>query len=184
MMRKISVTAVSIIFLALLSACGYHFSGEGDGPQPGLRLIAIPVFENKTSEPDLGAMFAGALRQEFMRKGNMRVVPVEEAQAVFKGSVTNIYISPVAHNAAQNIVSNRVTLENRVYLTVSIRCEDKKTGKVLWQDPQFQYYKVYRLSEDPLHPDPLAGFENRREALEFLSREMSTRIHDRFLSNF
>ena len=78
--------------LLCLASCGYHFSGEGAGPKPGLTYIAIPVFENKTSEPNAGAIFAGALRQEFIRKGNMKVVPVEEAEAVFKGTITSIDI--------------------------------------------------------------------------------------------
>ncbi len=166
-----------------LSACGYHFSGEGDGPKPGLRLIAIPVFENKTSEPDLGAVFAGALRREFIQKGSLKVVPVEDAEAVFKASIKNINIVPVAHNPT-DVVGTRVTVENRIYVTLDIRCEDKSNGKILWRDPNFNYYKVYRLSSDPLFPDALAGYENRRSALEFLAQEMAVRVHDRFLSNF
>ncbi len=169
--------------LLCLASCGYHFSGEGEGPKPGLRYIAIPVFENKTSEPNAGAIFAGALRQEFIRKGNMKVVPVEEAEAVFKGTITSIAILPVAHNPV-NLVSNRVTVENRLYITLDIRCEEKKSHKVLWRDPAFRYFKVYQVNDNPLQPDPITGFENRQAALDFLAQEMSTRIHDRFLSNF
>ena len=103
----------SVLFC--LASCGYHFSGEGQGPKPGLKCIAIPVFENKTSEPDAGAIFAGALRQEFMRQGTMKVVPVEEAEAVFKGTIKNIAIQAVAHQPVANVVANRVTVENRLY---------------------------------------------------------------------
>jgi hypothetical protein len=74
---------ISFILFCLVS-CGYHFSGEGMGPKPGLTKIAIPVFENKTTEPDAGAIFAGALRQTFMQKGCMKVVPVEE-DVILKG---------------------------------------------------------------------------------------------------
>lgn len=55
---------------------------------------------------------------------------------------------------------------------------------MLWQDPSFTYFKVFRQVTDPNRPDALVAFENRREALEFLAREMAVRIHDRFLSNF
>jgi hypothetical protein len=176
------ILIISSISFCLVS-CGYHFSGEGQGPKPGLRCIAIPVFENKTTEPDAGAIFAGALRQEFIRKGNMKVVPIEDAEAVFKGTIKNISILAVAHQPV-NVVSNRVTLENRLYVTLDIRCEEKKSHKTLWADPLFTYFKVYEVSDDPLQPDPIAGFENRQAALGLLAREMSTRIHDRFLSNF
>jgi hypothetical protein len=184
MTRKIPVTACLIMISVLLSSCGYHFSGEGDGPKPGLKFISVPVFENKTSEPDAGALFAGALRREFMQKGHLKVVPTEEAEAVFKGTITNIYVTGVAHHPAPNVVSNRITVENRLYITLDIRCEEKTTHKVLWRDPAFKYFRVYRLSDDALNPDAMVGYENRRAALEYLASEMAIRIHDRFLSNF
>ena len=181
--RNIKLIPVISAVLICLASCGYHFSGEGEGPKPGLMYIAIPVFENKTSEPNAGAIFAGALRQEFIRKGDMKVVPVEEAEAVFKGTITNISILPSAHNAV-NLVSNRVTVENRLFMTLDIRCEDKKTHKILWRDPAFRYFKVYQLNDNTPQLDPITGYENRQAALDFMAGEMSTRIHDRFLSNF
>ncbi len=173
---------ISSILFCLVS-CGYHFSGEGQGPKPGLRYIAIPVFENKSSEPDAGAIFAGALRQEFIRKGTMKVVPVEEAEAVFKVTIKSIGIQAVSHNPV-SLVSQRTTVENRLLVTLDVRCEEKATHKLLWADPSFRYFKVYQVNDNPLQPDPISSFENRQAALSFLAAEMSTRIHDRFLSNF
>ena len=134
--RNLKLMLVISAMLICLASCGYHFSGEGAGPKPGLTRIAIPVFENKTSEPNLGAKLAEALRQEFIRKGNMKVVPVEEAEAVFKGTVTHIRVIPVGHHAV-SAVANQVTTENMLMLTVDIRCEDKQTHKILWRDPEF-----------------------------------------------
>ncbi len=181
--RNLKLLLIISAMSLCLASCGYHFSGEGQGPKPGLRYIAIPVFENRTSEPNAGAIFAGALRQEFMRKGTMKVVPVEEAEAVFKGTITSIAIQAVAHHSV-NVVSNRIAVENRLYITLDIRCEEKKTHKVLWRDPALRYFKVYQVNDNPLQPDPITGFENREAAVEFLAQEMSRRIHDRFLSNF
>jgi len=169
--------------LLCLASCGYHFSGEGVGPKPGLKYIAIPVFANKTTEPNAGAIFADALRNEFLQKGNMKVVPVEEAEAVFIATISGISIQPVAHHPVNQVV-NRITLVNRLMVTVDIRCEEKKTHRILWRDPFLRYYKIYQVTDDPLHPDPIEGFENREAALGVLAQEMSTRIHDRFLSNF
>lgn len=179
-LKRILITG-SILFC--LVSCGYHFSGEGLGPKPGMRYIAIPVFENKTSEPDAGAIFAGALRQEFIRRGCMKVVPVEEAEAVFKVTIKNIDIQPVAHHAV-SVVANRITLENRLFVTLDIRCEEKGSHKLLWSDRSFRYHKIYQVEDNPQSPNPITGFENRQAALDYLAREMSIRIHDRFLSNF
>ncbi|MEM5785740.1 MAG: LPS assembly lipoprotein LptE [Syntrophobacteraceae bacterium] len=183
-MRKILLAVAFFLCSVLLSACGYHFSGEGEGPKPGLRLIAVPVFENKTTEPNIGAILSGAVRREFMQKGPMKVVSVEEAEAVFKGTVTSVSVNAVAHHPTERIASDRVAVENRIYLTIDISCEEKGTGRVLWRDPRFVYYKTYRLNRDPLNPNPLGEFESRSVALDLVAREMAVRIHDRFLSNF
>jgi hypothetical protein len=164
---------VSVVLLLLVSGCGYHFSGEGPGPRPGLKSVAIPVFKNKTSEPDLGSLFAGALRREFLRKGDLRVVPVDEADAIFEGTITSVHTAAVAHIEALQ------TIQSKLYVTLDIRCKDAKDGKVLWQDSQFTYYQSFLQG-----PDPIVSFDNRRQAEDFLAKEMSVRIHDRFLSNF
>jgi outer membrane lipopolysaccharide assembly protein LptE/RlpB len=166
---------VLMVAATALWGCGYRFSGEGEGPKPGLRKLAIPVFENNTSEPDLGALFAGALRSEFMQKGDgdIRVVPTEEAEAIFHGRIKDIYTSAAAHHDA------RQTIESRLYVTLEVKCVDIRTGNTLWQDSDFRYYRVFLQNLDPM-----IAFENRREALNFLAREMAIRIHDRFLSNF
>jgi len=181
--RNLKVMLIISALSLCLASCGYHFSGEGPGPKPGLVNIAIPVFDNKTAEPDLGAIFAAALRQEFMQRGKMKVVPVEDAQAVFVGTVRTISAYAVARQAV-NVVSERLAVENRMFVTLDIRCEEAKTHKILWRDPAFTYSKVYQVNNNPNQPNPIIGFENREAALHYMAREMSERIHDRFLSNF
>lgn len=179
--------ALPLLLLALVllvPGCGYHFTGEGAGPRPGLKLIAIPVFENETSEPDLGALMSGSLRREFMRRGDMAVVPEEAAEAIFRGRITNISTTAVAKRDLRARFGTQLTLEARLFVTLEIRCVDAKTNTVLWADPNFTFHTVYRQINDPDNPDPIFSFDNRRQALDKLSQEMSVRIHDRFLSNF
>lgn len=181
--RRLKLSLITGVALFLLASCGYQFSGEGQGPEPGLTCISIPVFKNDTSEPNAGAIFAGALREQFMRKGDMKVVPEDEAQAVFEGTVKRIHSIAVAHSPVST-VSQRITIENRLYLVISIRCVDKRTHKVIWQDPNFTYYKVYQVDDDPLQPEAIIGFQNRQNAILYIARETARRVHDRFLSNF
>lgn len=183
-MKRSALLVGMLLLSALTASCGYHFSGEGTGPQPGLDTIAVPVFENTTSEPELGAIFAGELRRQFMEKGPMRVVPVESADAVIKGRITDMHTQAVAHRSFERRFETKLTVESRIYVTVDVRCEDAQKGKVLWRDPAFTYYKVYRQNPDPRNPDPIVNFDSRRLALETIAREMAVRIHDRLLSNF
>lgn len=163
-------------FLLICPGCGYHFSGEGLGPRPELRKIAIPVFENNTSEAGLEGRFTAALRDEFILRSQFQLVPVEEAEVIFHGRITNISTSRVAQRGVQQ------TIESRLFITVNIRCVEVKTGNVIWQDPQFTYYRTFSLPGSGA--DPALLYENRRRAEEFLAQEMAVRIHDRFLANF
>jgi len=174
--QKAIRVAFMIALMTIFQSCGYHFSGEGLGPKPELKRIAIPIFENNTSEPGLEGQFTAALRKEFILRSQLQVVPVEEAEAIFHGRITNIMTSRVAQRGVQQ------TIESRLYITVNIRCVEVKTGKVIWQDPQYTYYRTY--SEPESGADPMVLFENRRRAEQFLAEEMSIRIHDRFLANF
>lgn len=173
-MKKLRPLSSVLCLLLILAGCGYHFSGEGPGPQPGLHSIAIPVFENNTSEPGLEALFASALRREFILRSKLQVVPIEKAQAIMRGRIVNIWTSRVAQKQVQE------TVQTRLFLTVDIRCEDAQSGKVIWQYPGYTYYRTYSEGSE----DPVVLFENRRRAEEFLAQEMSIRIHDRFLANF
>ena len=181
--RNLKLMPVISAMLICLTSCGYHFSGDGAGPKPGLTRIAIPVFQNKTTEPNLGAKLAEALRQEFIKRGCMKVVPVEEAEAVFKGTVTHIHVNAVAHHAV-SALNNQVAVANILELTVDIRCEDAKTHKIFWNRPGFTGHQLYQINNNPLQPDPVTGFDNRQATLDFLAQDMSKRIHDSFLTNF
>jgi hypothetical protein len=162
-----------LAIILLTGACGYRFAGEGAGPRPGLQRIAIPVFENSTSESGLETMLAADLRHEFILRSRFQVVPVEQSEAVFRGHIIKLYTADIAHRQAEQ------TIETRIYITVDIRCEDTRTGAILWQDRSLNYFKEY------LHtPDPMVTYANRRRAETVIARDLAVRIHDRFLSNF
>ena len=173
MKRVAKLLPLLVAVITLTSACGYHFSGEGTGPRPGLERLAIPVFENDTAQPGLGNLFATALRQDFILQSRMRVVPLDQSQAVLRGRITRISTSKVAQRAVE------ATVETRLYLTVSVRCEDVETGTVIWQYPNYTYHTVYAESEDPA-----TITRSRNQALQFLVQQMSIRIHDLFLNSF
>ncbi len=139
---------IALVWVACLwlTGCGYHFAGEGSGPKPGMQKIAIPVFENKSSEAELETLFAGALRHEFMVRGTFQVVSTNEAEAVFRGRIIRLMTTELAHQ--RRIKPSRA----RLFITVDVRCVDTKTGAVLWQDNNLTQYSNFCRIPTPLWP--------------------------------
>jgi hypothetical protein len=169
-LRRIGLMGLACL---CLTGCGYRFTGEGSGPKPGMQRIAIPVFENRTSEAELETLFAGALRHQFLLRGAFQVVSSNEAEAVFRGRIIRIESIDLAHRTALE------TIESRLLITVDVRCIDAKTGAVLWQDNNLTQYSSYLQD-----PSAITAYENRRRAEAVIARKIAERIHDRFVSNF
>lgn len=166
----------SVLGLSLLLccfSCGYRFAGDGAGVDPRIRTVAIPVFENLTAEPGIEAVFTGALRQEFLMKSRLQVVPEPQADAVFIGQIRRLTTTDVAHRKAQETALTRLTV------TLDVRCVDRATGTILWQDRSLTFFEDYRQN-----PDAMMAFESRQEALRRAARETAARIFDRFMSRF
>lgn len=176
-LNKWSMVLFVLLFPCLVVSCGYQIerfdsvqAGEGTSVPTS---IAIPIFANATTEPNLEFFITNALREEFMKKGGIRVVSGDQADAVILGRLIKIYASDVTHDAVKH------TTETRVYVTMDIRCEDAQTGKIIWQDNQFTYYEEYVRTGDAF-----IDYDRRQAAMEYLSKQVAERIYDRFVHRF
>lgn len=153
--------------VTIFTRCGYHVAGV-ETPQD-IYSVAIPIFENLTTEPEVEFVFTEALRQEFLKRGVLKLVPVHDADVVFRGRIIKLSAIDVAHNRFNQ------TVESRLFATVDIRCEDRRTGKILWQDNQLTFSRSY--------PHGKMGFEDyraRRSVLEYIAGQIAERVYDRF----
>lgn len=67
--RVLAGLIVLIGTLSLATGCGYRFTPDGGELPDGARAVFVPVFENDTSEPGVGAWFTEAMRLELSRAG-------------------------------------------------------------------------------------------------------------------
>lgn len=94
--------------LSLGAACGYSFTAAG-GLTGGIPAATVLPFENRSTEPELGAVMAGALREELAARG---ALARDGSPARVTGEVSVGQPSP----AAPGGVSWRVALEVRARL--------------------------------------------------------------------
>lgn len=148
-------------FLALVfaGACGYRFSvGEGDLP-PGIDAVYVPIFENRSSEPEAGAYFAEALAETFARAGR---AGGPNTPARIEGEVVSLVSSPAAtQRDGKGVGVYRVRARIRLRLV---------------QDGVLICSREVHEGEDYLPSQTLLGLDaSRRQAV----RRLASRMMDR-----
>ncbi|MDZ7264382.1 MAG: LPS assembly lipoprotein LptE [candidate division KSB1 bacterium] len=138
--------------------CGYY-SFSGSSLPPHIRTLAIPVFENKTTEFGVPEDITDALINEFTRDNSLKIVDQRTADSIINGTILSIREQAGAYNVTEQVK------EIKVFVSVQAKFEDIKKSKVLWEE-QLTQWGTYRPD------DPTAGNTTRQEAI----REAITKI--------
>lgn len=110
---------------AVLSSCAYSLVGRGSALPPGVRSVSIPMFENKTGQPDLDTYVTTAVRDEFVKDGRLKVDDSQAADSILSGQITGYGIQPVAFN------SSNIATEYAIGLAMTVVHKESVTGKTL-----------------------------------------------------
>jgi hypothetical protein len=77
-------------------ACGYHVAGRASSLPPGLKVIAVEAFANKTTQYRIEQRLTEAVVHEFLARTKYRIVSTENsADAVLHGEVVSLELTPV-----------------------------------------------------------------------------------------
>lgn len=172
----------------LLSSCGYRVGGTATRLPPGIKVIAVPAFENKTNRYRIEQRMTEAVVREFIARTKYRIVSTEDsADAVLHGEITSLEATPAVFNtptssAATNATLNTTTGQATAMLVsvhMKIRLEERETKKVLYQNDNYLFRETYEISTDPS-----TFFDEQGPALERMSRDMASRVVADILENF
>lgn len=127
-----------ISILCLFGGCGYTFHGGGSVLPPDVTKVMIPMVENNSTEPGLGAIVTEALRDQFERFGALSVVDsYGEADAVLDAKILEI------NRATRAVTSNTDTaLQYNTTLTLAAELR-RVSGPVLWRNPNVAAMKSF-----------------------------------------
>ncbi|MFZ3089176.1 MAG: LptE family protein [Nitrospirota bacterium] len=131
-----------LIFVILLSSCGYRFAGRANELPPHLKAVAIPMFVNATYEPLIETVITNKVIQEFIADGRLRVVDTGKADAVLKGRISAFELAPLSFDRSNNV------LEYRVVIHCDVVFEDVKNNKIIWKEPALSQSADYKVSGD------------------------------------
>ena len=162
--KKIEKALLLAIIFALICGCGYHLSGTKANLPEGVKTIAVPPFENRTLEPDLGAVMAEAMQREILRRGIMKIAPPEKADAILYGRIENIKLSPQGYDKDGFTTAYQVRVEVSAKLV--------QGGKTVWSINKL--IENEEIKSDSNIPD---DYVRRASALAAVAEDIAEQLH-------
>ncbi len=150
----------------LVSGCGYTAS-PALLPQH-LKTIAVPLFENETSEYTLEQDVTDAVIQRFVSDGHLRVVDEKSADCVIKGKITQY------RNAVFGISNAELAQEYRVTIAVSVVFKDQVKNREIWHDEEIVKTANYYVQTVP-GQQAKTELDGRKEAIQKIADEILSR---------
>lgn len=171
MKNKLAVI-LSLLFAALaIAQCGtYSFSGS---TLPSyLKTIAIPIFENRTTEFGIPEDLTDALIKKFTEDNSLKVVDRGRADSIIEGAIVNVREQAGAYNAKEQVK------EIRIYVRVRAKFEDLEKNKVIW-DEEITQWGTY-------NPDLPLGQEgsSRQDAIRGALEKITTDIFNKTIAGW
>ena len=135
--------------LFLLAGCSYSPNPNPVSSHTG--TIAIPVFQNRTTQPALEEEVTTRIVNRMIQGSKLRVVPESDADLVVSGAVVGYKNSVFGFNATEKAE------EYQVAVTLSVTVRDRVKNRELWRDDQLvrtaNYFVVQVGSQPPQSED-------------------------------
>lgn len=162
--RRGACLALLAGLLLATASCGYHTSGKAVRLPQNVRSIYVPTFGNNTHAFRVEQVLTSAVVQELRSRTNFQVVlsDKEPADATLNGTVTFALTTPSTYDSQTGKVSSSLL---QIGMRVSLV---DRTGKVLWQNPNYLYRSQYELSQDAA-----SFFEEESPALQRVANQFA-----------
>ncbi|MFQ5849387.1 MAG: LPS assembly lipoprotein LptE [Candidatus Binatia bacterium] len=119
---------IGIVSALVGVGCGYQFSGRGQGLPKDVQTVFVAPFVNRTRNVGLDREISSALRSEFHRRGDLRVVSrLEEADSILSGVVRFFETKVVAVNREDEV------LQFETELVVDLSLRRRFPEELLWR---------------------------------------------------
>jgi hypothetical protein len=176
---------LTLLVAGASSACGYALAGRGSFLPSYIRVIAIPLFVNRTPYATVEQLFTEKVRIEFQSRGRYTVKPTEEgADGIVRGEITGISATPVGFTNAQLASRYRFTVN------IAVKFDDVRQKKTLWENPALSFSDEYELA----NPSNLASsgptglgaalLNQERVAMDRLSSDFARSVVQAILEAF
>ncbi len=130
-MKRVLTTVFGLSLVVIFHCSYYSFSGSSLPSH--LRTIAIPMFENSTTEFGVPEDITDALINEFTQDNTLKVVDRRAADSIIEGTIVNIREQAGAYNQQEQVQ------EIRIYVRIKAKFEDLKKNNIMWEEEITQW---------------------------------------------
>lgn len=155
----------------LLAGCGYHFAGGGS-LSGEIKSISVSILENRTAETGIESVFTNDIIYEITRAKRVLLTSTDKADATLSGTIASIRTNTISRSGQHT--SN----EKRIIVTVDLKLVDQD-GQTMWVAPGISANEEYTVSSDKQTTE-----QNRRDAIEELSKRLAENVYSRLASDF
>jgi outer membrane lipopolysaccharide assembly protein LptE/RlpB len=123
--------------------CGYSFQGSGSILPEEIKIIAVRIPENNTTESGLSLRFAEKLRSRFERYGVVKVVDADkeaDAELITK-------INKIDYKVRDVTGKTDVALDQELYMSFAAELRTKN-GQILYQNDDLRVSESFASTSD------------------------------------
>jgi hypothetical protein len=155
----------ALMFCLLVLVGCYSFRGQVSG---NIKSIAIPTFENESTEFGLGETITDVLTRAFERDGLLKVTSESQADAILKGRILHVEDLPYTARADQTVEEYRFSLNCEIQLV------DTKTQEPVWTQ-MYPAWATYPYN---------GSLDNRNAAIEEAVGKLQQDIVNKIVGNW
>jgi hypothetical protein len=160
------LVAAFLCGMALVCSCGYSTSA---GVLPThLKTVAIPAFENTTTEYALQQEITDAVIKEFVSNNSLKVVDERSASAVIRGRIVEYRNSVFGISAVDRAEEYRITIG------VAVTFKDLVKNREIWNDEHLVKSANYYVNPVP-GDSARTEVDGRKRAIEMIADEILSR---------
>ena len=135
---KATARLFAAVVLCAIFGCGYQFTGDSTFLPKDIRTIYIEPFVNRSRDVGAEKELATALRGEFYRRGQLRVVDqMEQADAILTGVVESLE----SHATSVNRFAEVLQYESALVVDVTLR--RRQPDELIWQSQNLRLSQIY-----------------------------------------
>lgn len=178
-MGSIRGMALVLALSIAMAGCGYALAGRGSFLPADIRVVGIPLLENRTPIARLDQIITEKVRSEFINRGKYEMVPTTSgADAVLSGAITNLLINEAG-------LDQQRASRYEIIVTMRVQFTDTRNNQVLWSNEALTFRDQYDLrSRSSGQVDGTVLLEQEGPAFDRLATDLARSVVTSILEAF